>query len=416
MVLRFLPVGARAQSVHRRPSLVLAAALSTLLLASARAQEQPPATNPPANPPANAPATGAAPAAAEASATNPNAPVVYGRVVGDKVALRCWPGAVASPPVFEDVLAKDQVVVVGRSENGFRAIALPLGPVGYVSRKFTEATADGRVKTKGSKVSFRFRPRSSEPPVSQLAEGTELQVVGEQDDWFRVRVPGIEAWVAEAEVQAATVQAGTAADPALAAAYEEWRKAQAAEVQARLDEIAAKAARLAQDQQDLALVQQVQDTFTSEMKKPLGEQRYGPIVETLDKLVATFDAKSAGRGAVESLKRRIETQTWLAEATALQNSKPPVVDEPVPTPKNTLDRFQALGWLRQERRIGGPSVFFLERGGKQECVITCSSGRFDLSLFVGREVGVNGPRRRPAQEAVTVLDVERIEVLGTLAR
>jgi len=415
MVLRFVPVGARAQSAHRSPSLVLAAALSTLLLASARAQEQPPATNPPANPPANPPvsatANGAAPVVAEASATNPNAPVVYGRVVGDKVALRCWPGAVASPPVFEDVLAKDQVVVVGRSENGFRAISLPLGPVGYVSRKFTEATADGRVKTKGSKVSFRFRPRSSEPPVSQLAEGTELHVVGEQDDWYRVRVAGIEAWVAEAEVQAAL-----AADPALAAAYEQWRKAQAAEVQARLDEIAAKAARLAQDQQDLALVQQVQDTFTSEMKKPLGEQRYGPIVETLDKLVATFDAKSAGRSAVESLKKRIETQTWLAEATALQNSKPPVVDEPVPTPKNTLDRFQALGWVRQERRIGGPSVFFLERGGKQECVITCSSGRFDLSLFVGREVGVNGPRRRPAQESVTVLDVERIEVLGTLAR
>ena len=407
MVLRFVPAGARAQSVHRRPSLVLTAALSTLLLASAHAQETPPPA-PPSTPSATNPAANA-PAAAEATA--PNAQLVYGRVVGDKIALRCWPGAVASPPVFEDVLAKDQVVVVGRSENGFRAIALPLGPVGYVSRKFTEAAADGRVKTKGSKVSFRFRPRSSEPPVSQLPEGTELHVVGEQDDWYRVRVPGIEGWVAEAEVQVAA-----AADPALAAAYEEWRKAQAAEAQARLDEIAAKAARLAKDQQDLLLVQQVQDTFTSEMKKPLGEQRYGPIVETLDKLVATFDAKSAGRGAVESLKKRIETQTWLAEATALQSSKPPVVDEPVPTPKDTLDRFQALGWLRQERRLGGPSVFYLERGGKQECVVTCSSGRFDLSLFVGREVGVNGPRRRPAQESVTVLDVERIEVLGTLAR
>lgn len=412
MVLRFVPAGARVLSVLRCSSPVLAAALSTVLLSVANAQENPPATNPPANPAAGAPANTPAPeAAAAATPSAQAAEVVFGRVVGDKVALRCWPGAVASPPVFEDVLAKDQVVVVGRSENGFRAISLPLGPVGYVSRKFTETTADGRVKTKGTKVSFRFRPRSSEPPVSQLAEGTELHVVGEQDDWYRVRVPGVDAWVAEAEVQAAA-----AADPALVAAYAELQQKQSAEVKARLDAIAAKAARETQDRQDLQLVQQVQDSFTSEMKKPLGEQRYEPIVETLDKLVATFDAQSAGRAAVESLKKRIDTQKWLAEATAVRDSKPPVVDEPPVAPKDTLERFQAIGWLRQERRIGGPSIFYLERGGQQQCVVTCSSARFDLSLFVGREVGVNGPRRRPAQESVSVLDVERIEVLGTLAR
>lgn len=410
MVLRFVPAGARVLSVLRCPSPVLAAALSTVLLSVANAQENPPATNPAAG----APAPANTPAPEGAAAATPGAQaaqVVYGRVVGEKVALRCWPGAVASPPVFEDVLDKDQVVVVGRSENGFRAISLPLGPVGYVSRKFTETAADGRVKTKGTKVSFRFRPRSSEPPVSQLAEGTELHVVGEQDDWYRVRVPGVDAWVAEAEVQAAA-----AADPALVAAYAELQQKQAAEVKARLDAIAAKAARVAQDQQDLQLVQQVQDSFTSEMKKPLGEQRYEPIVETLDKLVATFDAQSAGRAAVDSLKKRIDTQKWLAEATAVRDSKPPVVDELPVVPKDTLERFQAIGWLRQERRIGGPSIFYLERGGQQQCVVTCSSARFDLSLFVGREVGVNGPRRRPAKETVSVLDVERIEVLGTLAR
>ena len=91
MVLRFVPVGARAQSVHRRPSLVLAAALSTLLLTSARAQEQPPATNPPANPPANAPATGAAPAAAEASATTSEPPPSSAASAAFKPARRVAP-------------------------------------------------------------------------------------------------------------------------------------------------------------------------------------------------------------------------------------------------------------------------------------------------------------------------------------
>ncbi len=406
MVIRVVLAGAGV-SPRRRPSSFLAVAAVFAMQAAALAQEgQSPAPTPP---PAAAqdPAAPAAPAVAPTPAATP----VYGRVVADKVALRCWPGAVASPPVFEETLSKDQVVVVGRSENGFRAVHVPIGPIGYVNRKFTEAAADGQVKTKGTKVSFRFRPRSSEPPVSQLEDGVALHVVGEQDDWYRVRVPGIEAWVAEAEVQV-----GDQADPALAKSYAEWQQRQQSEVQKRLDEIAARVARAKQDEQDLLQVQQVQDAFRAEMNKPLAEQRYEPITETLDKLVATLDKESAGRAAIDSLKKRIETQRWLAEATAVRDSKPPVVDEPPAEKKDQLERFQAIGWLRYERRLGGPGVYFIEKGDQRQHVLACSSGRYDLALFVGREVGVNGPRRRPGTDAMSVLDVERLEVLGTTAR
>lgn len=409
--------GARAVPDRRSSTPAWALACAALCAVTAVAQNPTPpapgATPPPA---ANAPAVPAATpeaAAAKPAVTNAPAPATttYGRVVVDTAMLRCWPGAVASPPVFEESLVKDQVVVVGRIENGFRAVSVPLGPLGYVSRKFTEALPDGNVKTKGSKVSFRFRPRSSEPPVSQLADGTMLHVVGEQDDWYRVRVPGVDAWVAEAEVQV-----GDQADPALATAYQAWQAKNEAEVKARFDQIAARQAREAQDTIDLAAVQVVQDAFTAEMKKPLAEQNYAPLYETLDKLLPTLATESAARSAIDALKKRMDTQRWIAEATAVRDSKPPVADLPPPEKRDPLEAFQSSGWLRHESRLAAAGIYYLEKGGQRLCLLTCDTGRYDLALFVGREISVNGPRRRPATDSLSVVDAERIRVLGTAPR
>ncbi|MBL8754958.1 MAG: hypothetical protein JNK15_16760, partial [Planctomycetes bacterium] len=199
MVIRTVVSGARAVPGHRSRSLkapLVAAGFVFASFATAQSGTPPAATPTPA--PVTTPTGDAAtpppkaqdPAAAPAPAATPASAQTFARVVNDKVALRCWAGAVASPPVFEETLAKDTVVAVGRSENGFRAVQLPLGPLGFVSKKFTETSPEGLVKTKGSKVAFRYRARSSEAPVAQLDDGTTLQVVGEQDDWFRVRVAG----------------------------------------------------------------------------------------------------------------------------------------------------------------------------------------------------------------------------------
>jgi hypothetical protein len=362
-----------------------------LSVALAFAQEQAPAAKP----------QDAKPAAAAAPK--------LGRVVADAVALRCWPGNVAAPPVFEDALQKDQVIALGRSENGFRAVIVPLGPLGYVSRKYAVASPEGKVTTKGAKVAFRYRPRSTEAPVTQLADGTELFVVGEQEDGYRVRVPGVEAWVAEAEVQV-----GADGDAELAAGYAKWKTSQEAEVKQRLDQIATATKLEAQNKVDLAAVQIVQDAFTAELAKPTVEQKFDPLTEALGKLEATLAPESAGKSAIEALKKRITTQRWIAEATAVRDSKPvPVVDATPPMKKDpTAERFQSIGWLRYERRLAGPGVYFLEKGGQRQYLVSCNTGRYDLALFVDREIGVQGPRRRPVTETLTVLDIERLEVLG----
>lgn len=343
--------------------------------------------------------------AQEESASQPR----YGRVAVDETRPYCWPSAVVAPPRFEDTLEKDQVVRVGRTEGTFVQVALPLGPVGYVSKRFAVADEDGVVRTKGSKVAFRYRTVTTEAPVTQLPDGTELFVVGEQDDWWRVRLPSVEAWLPRTEV---TI--GDPDDAALASAYAESKAAYEAEVDARLEAIAAAKQRAEQDRADAAAVQMVQDAFQKELEKPVSEQQFDGLGTALDKVETTLAEDSSAKALVASLRKRIQAQQWIVEATALKNEKPVPANEPVlaPQPKDELERFHSIGWLRYESRLGGAGIFYLEKGGLRLHHVTCSTGRYDLALFTDCEIGIQGPRRRPATAAFSVLDVERLEVLG----
>lgn len=384
-------------------SFVLLLSLPVVATAQEPGAEAPKADAPKAETPKDAPP--AVPAAEPQAA----APEHLGRIVAEQAALRCWPSLAAVPPVFEDVLAKDQVVALGRSENGFRQVLPPLGPIGYVSRKFAEADADGHVKTKGTKVAFRYRPRSSEAPVTLLEDATPIHVIEEQDDWYRCRVPGIEAWVAESEVKE-----GDATDAELLAGYAAWQQAQRQQVAARLDGIVEQKRLAAQNEVDLQQVQVIEQAFAQELTKAVGEQQFDPLDQALDKLTGTLAKESAAHPAVQALKKRIETQRWIAEATAVRDSKPEPLPLPPEPPKDELAKFQSIGWLRYERRLGGPGIYYLEKGGRRQCLVSCNSGRYDLSLFVDREIGLIGPRRHPATETLSVLDAERLEVLGSL--
>jgi endonuclease YncB( thermonuclease family) len=346
------------------------------------------------------------------TAPPPAAAPGWARVVVDEAKLRCWSGAVASPPVFEDVLSKDSIVETGRSENGFRLVVLPLGPVGYVSKKFTESSADGQVVTKGNKVSFRFRAQTSDAPVAQLDAGTVLHVVGEKDDWYRVRVAGVDCWLAEAEIASLD-----SSDPLVLQNGKVLRQKHEDEVQARKDQVAAELAKIERNKADLAAVKVIEDGYALEAGKPPTLQQYAPLLEAIEKLSATLAEDSAAKGPLAALARQIETRRWIVEADALRKSEPPAA-APIenPLPPDRLERFESVGWLRYESRFGGPGVYYLEKGGRRQFVLTCNTGRYDLSLFVGREIGVIGPRRQPPQESMSLLDAERIEVLGQIVR
>jgi hypothetical protein len=307
------------------------------------------------------------------------------------------------------VVQKDQVVALGRSENGFRAVIVPLGPIGYVSRKYAVASPEGKVTTKGAKVAFRYRPRTTEAPVTQLGDGTELLVVGEQEDWYRVRVPGVEAWVAEAEVQV-----GTDGDAELAAGYAAVEDApgSGSEAAARPDRDGAEARGAEQDRSRRRAGRA--GRFHGRARQAHGRAEVRSTHRSTREARGNACSGVGRQAAVESLKKRITTQRWIADATIVRDSKPvPVVDATPPPKKDPNEKFQSIGWLRYERRLAGPGIYYLEKGGQRQYLVSCNTGRYDLALFVDREIGVQGPRRRPVTETLTVLDIERLEVLGT---
>ena len=406
----------RSQSVA---AALRAGCTAAVLFGAVVAQTPAGGTNPTGTNPAGANPGSATPAPVAEAPANPAptptaqdavpAATQYGRVLTDSVALRCWPSQVASPPVFEDALTKDEVVQLGETQAGFRAVVLPLGPVGYVSKKFTKSDDQGNVVTIGNDVSFRFRPRTTEAPVDYLADATPLAVVGEEGDWWRARAANVKAWVPEAEVQV------VALDEAVTAAVAKTSARFAKEVEARRAAIEAAKQKAAQDQVDLAAVKVVEDAFAGELKKPTGQQNFDPLNEALAKLDESLAADSAGKTAVAALKKRIETQSWIAKATVVQGEKaPPATDvQPVLQPKDELERFQAIGWLRYESRFNQPGTYFLEKGGKRLYTVTCNNGRYDLALYLD-EVGLLGPRRRPtaANGNESSLEIERLEVLG----
>tara|TARA_R110002072_G_scaffold46591_2_gene128892 strand:- start:76399 stop:77616 length:1218 start_codon:yes stop_codon:yes gene_type:complete len=337
---------------------------------------------------------------------------VYGKIVVESAPLRCWASAVATPPAYEDVLKMDQIVRLGRSENGFREVMLPLGPMGYISERFTQAGEDGSVVTKGTKVAFRYRPRTSEAPVAQMPDGTRMHVIGLEDGWYKTRMQGVEAWVAEAEVQVVP------SDPDVIAKSEALAEQMQAAVQVRLDAIAAERKQMEQNRIDLEAVKVVEAAFEKEMQKPSDEQQFGPLQEALAKVADDLAEDGVARTACDALQKRLKTQQWIVDAIIATTEKAPVSDvvEAKPVSKDRLERFESIGWLRYESRLAGPGIYYIEKGGRRQHLLSCNTGRFDLSLFVGREVGVIGPRRRPIGETLSVLDVERIEVLGAAHR
>jgi hypothetical protein len=82
-----------------------------------------------------------------------------------------------------------------------------------------------------------------------------------------------------------------------------------------------------------------------------------------------------------------------------------------------MGRFMGRGWVKKTGRREGARYFMHWDDTIQE--ISCESGRYDLDLFVGYELGVRGMILRAASMAtddmpaeVSLLDVSRLEVIS----
>ena len=79
-------------------------------------------------------------------------------------------------------------------------------------------------------------------------------------------------------------------------------------------------------------------------------------------------------------------------------------------------RFDARGVLVRQSRAGEAARYVLRWGPDQVCEVRCASGRYDLDLFAGNELGMMGALSYSEPDALLadrpVLEVGRIEVLS----
>ena len=79
-------------------------------------------------------------------------------------------------------------------------------------------------------------------------------------------------------------------------------------------------------------------------------------------------------------------------------------------------RFDARGVLVRQSRAGEAARYVLRWGPDQVCEVRCASGRYDLDLFAGNELGMMGALSYSEPDALLadrpVLEVGRIEVIS----
>ncbi|MDA0372581.1 MAG: hypothetical protein O2865_02230 [Planctomycetota bacterium] len=383
----------------RPAALVLAAAFAAIPV-SVRAQEAGEASGTGPGP--------QEPVVVEAAA--PKAPEAYGRVERADTELRCFPTSYS--PTYDEKLGEGDVVVpTGEERNGYRAVRLPLGVRGFVHGRFAKLGEDGMVRTEGARVAFRYRPTSAEAPVRLVDEGTAFVLVGIEGDWFEVRFPEQHAWVAS---DAVVVFPAAEAVPTLIAAWDGAVSRQKSEAEAALAARQAEQAEAARLEALDAEVRALSARFRSEYAKPEADQDVAPVRDACVALIGQAPEGSKVRTDAERLLAEVERQAQAIAMLQIVEAEPPKPEaDPLP-PRVEVDPLGEFvtGWVRVRGGVFTPRVAQLEKGGQVLLEIECTTGRYDLSLFDGMEVGVRGPANRPASDSLRRLDVQRLEVLS----
>lgn len=361
-------------------------------------------------------------------------------------------------------VADKQGVVVGEApagtllavygeRAGWLSVEPPQGLTVWVYGEFLRATSQpGIAEVTGDGVRLRPKPAStvdSLPLEQQLHEGDRVRVIGRnsaskalQEDWVKiVSPPGVRAWVLasetaavanDADVRSAWMDAvkkgsgialvdvrdgsSVAAGAPAAASANDASKAPSG---AAATPAAAGAAK-----QDAAPAQGSWDAAERayETAKSSPSPDWKPVRANFERyLAANPNGASAGTaklrleqiGYHEEIARikgdaalqETQRQKMLADAQA-QLVEASLANDPL------WGRFQARGWLRRDETT--PGRYLVQWAGRTGAEITCGSGRYDLTLFEGAEIGVIGALTRAAGsvDRPMRIDATRIEVLS----
>ncbi|HIK61059.1 MAG TPA: hypothetical protein EYF98_10270 [Planctomycetes bacterium] len=340
------------------------------------------------------------------------------------------------------------LLMVHSENSNYYEVSSPVGfPVWVFGKYLTETGTEGVLKANGNGVRMRPLPDSSLdsfPLTTRLNRGDLVQFIKRADssrsfdaDWIQVwSVPQAHGWISTTEVDAVNDQAVAGREwtdslrglvdvpvkwvaPAVVAKPDE--EASTEQVPADSGKIPEEAYRsLAYGKTLLkgamkkgsAAVETDFDSSIRAFDTVLGMVPETSIVaaEAQSKLMEAkaYQTSAATRASLATVEKRQEEMVaeW-AEAKRREELRS----------TELMGRFMGRGWVRMTGRGDDARYFLYWDGTVQE--ISCESGRYNLDLFVGYELGVRGMIMRAASMAtddmpaeVSLLDVSRLEVIS----
>jgi hypothetical protein len=352
----------------------------------------------------------------------------------------------------------ETVLAVHAKRSGWLDVEAPGGFRVWVWGEYLEpASKQGMVRVTGNDV--RMRPLASSGIESyalaqKLGRGQELYLIGRKDeslpmtsDWVQVwSPPGARAWVREAdtdplaggesgaELWGAAVSAKLAARKPVpvtppAPAGGDAGQAPVAQGQAAGAQAVEAAAPAGKDA--VSALRRAETLFASEMAKDDAGSipDYGAVRAAYEEvLVAEQDGPSAARARsrleevglrAEAYRLRHELELERARREAEARAARERIEQ-AGDRDPFYGRFDTRGWLERRIEPGTTEPFWVLRwSGEDTAELVCFSGRYDLSVFEGFELGVNGQMLSGPIEATAGrgmraarFDVRRIEVLS----
>jgi len=329
-----------------------------------------------------------------------------------------------------------------RKGIGYLRVRAPGGLKVWVFGKYlSESARPGWLEVSGSYVNMRPRPQSADSyPIGQLDRGDRLRFIQRKnpdkpmsEDWVQVfSPPDAMGYVLAAETRALPAGANPkvlweAAVKKSLAASSKAAPGPAAGSNTRAVEAASNAVQLGAPSQglfaELAAANAEMDTALA------------GAAPDYDKLYANYQALLARspdaptRSLIQERIKRLDLSRELGEIRAeyeLQNAErekqlEELRDE-VQQDRRGRDplwgRFQTRGWLEQQEQ-DGKTVYLIRWGADTLAQVQCSSGRYDLDLYDGVEIGAQGvtvPASEAASSAYPLIDIDSIEVISVRLR
>lgn len=343
--------------------------------------------------------------------------------------------------------AQGTLLAVFRETDEWLEVETPGGFAVWVYGRYLGETGEPDVyRVNGDGVNLRPQPSrgvTNFPLGQQLYAGDQVRVIERadaalalKDDWVRVwSPPGVRAWIAKSSTEpldagedgAALWMAALASLPSAPARAEAARKSGAADA-ATDGARDASSGTNGEKSEAMAKFDAALEAAVTRME----DERMQPAPDWAAVRALFAEAERLAPSGAERAQVRLGLQTLvpLEEASALRARLEDERARLSEAARTEQERVQAAS--REKDPLGG---VYLVRGGLERVTegagesatrryfvrfgtgavaeIICVSGRYDLDLFVGYQVGVRGTELRPAvDDGLRHIEVTRLEVIG----